>query len=104
MFLTVKEKLERIQVADEDQFFECMQKILRGIDQQELKDVFQAWVQRIQEVSQGKAMETTSDDKSFSCILFMFNFIRWGWACIYRPDDMSQNCLDGFFVRLINKS
>jgi hypothetical protein len=59
----VKGKLERIQVADEDQFFESMQEILRDIDQEELNGVFQVWVQRFQEVSQNKAMETTSDDK-----------------------------------------
>jgi hypothetical protein len=40
MFPTVKEKLEQIQVADEDQFFECLQEILRGSDQQELNSVF----------------------------------------------------------------
>jgi hypothetical protein len=40
----VKEKLERIQVADEDQFFESLQEILRGIDQKELNSVFQTWV------------------------------------------------------------
>jgi hypothetical protein len=57
----VKEKLERIQVADEDQFFESLPEILRDIDQEELNDVFQAWMQRIQEVS--KAMEIRSDDK-----------------------------------------
>jgi hypothetical protein len=49
----VKEKLERIQVADEDQFVECLQEILRGIDQDELNGVFQAWLWRVQEVSQG---------------------------------------------------
>jgi hypothetical protein len=41
LFPTVKEKLERIQLADEDQFFECLQEILRGLDQQELNTVFQ---------------------------------------------------------------
>jgi hypothetical protein len=50
----VKEKLERIQVADEDQFFESLQETLSCIDQEELNGVFQAWVQRIQEVSQVK--------------------------------------------------
>jgi hypothetical protein len=39
-FLTVKEKLELIQVADEDQFFESLQEILRDIDQEELNGVF----------------------------------------------------------------
>jgi hypothetical protein len=34
-----------------------------GIDQQELNSVFQAWMWRVQEVNQGKAIETTSDDK-----------------------------------------
>jgi hypothetical protein len=29
LFLTVKEKLERIQLADEDEFFECLQEVLR---------------------------------------------------------------------------
>jgi hypothetical protein len=33
LFPTVKEKLEWIQLADEDQFFECLQEILRGLDQ-----------------------------------------------------------------------
>jgi transposase len=43
LFSTVKEKYERTQVADEDQFFESRQAILRGIDQEELNRVFQAW-------------------------------------------------------------
>jgi hypothetical protein len=42
LFPTVKEKLERIQLADEEQFFECVQGILRSLDQQELNLVFQA--------------------------------------------------------------
>jgi hypothetical protein len=46
-------KLERIQVADEDSFSECLQEILRSIDQKELNSVFQAWMGRVQEVSQG---------------------------------------------------
>jgi hypothetical protein len=53
VFLTVKEKLKRIQLADEDQFFEWLQEVLRGLDQQELNTVFQAWVLRVQEVSEG---------------------------------------------------
>jgi hypothetical protein len=53
LFPTVKEKLEQIQLADEDQLFECRQGVLRGLDQQELNTVFQAWVRRIQEVSEG---------------------------------------------------
>jgi hypothetical protein len=53
LFSTVKEKLERIHLADEDQFLECLQGILRGLDQQELNDVFQACIGRIQEVSEG---------------------------------------------------
>jgi hypothetical protein len=39
----VKEKLERIQLADEDSFFA----ILSDLDQQELNTVFQAWARRI---------------------------------------------------------
>jgi hypothetical protein len=42
MFCTVKEKLERIQVADEDQFFESLQDISKSIDQEELNDIFHA--------------------------------------------------------------
>jgi hypothetical protein len=39
----MKEKLEQIQVADEDQFFEffeLLQEIMRGLDQQELNGIF----------------------------------------------------------------
>jgi hypothetical protein len=57
MFLTIKEKLERIQVADEDQFLESLQEISRSIDQEELNDVFQACVQRIQKARQGKTRQ-----------------------------------------------
>jgi hypothetical protein len=53
LFPTVKEKLERIQLADEDQLFECLQEILRDLDQQELNTVFHAWMHRVQEVSEG---------------------------------------------------
>jgi hypothetical protein len=53
LFSTVKEKLERIHLAEEDQFFECLQGVLRGLDQQELNRVFQAWMRRVQEVSEG---------------------------------------------------
>jgi hypothetical protein len=53
LFSTVKEKLERIHLADEDQFFECLQEILMGLDQQELNRVFQASVRRVQEISEG---------------------------------------------------
>jgi hypothetical protein len=45
-------KLERVQVADEDQFLECLQEILKSIDQGKLNGVFQAWVQQVQEISQ----------------------------------------------------
>jgi hypothetical protein len=65
-------------VADEDRFFECLQEIVRGVDQQEFNGVFQAWVQRVQEISQGKAIDTTSDDKQFPFILILLNFIRQG--------------------------
>jgi hypothetical protein len=32
LFLTVKEKLEQIQMADEDQFFQSLQEILKYTD------------------------------------------------------------------------
>jgi hypothetical protein len=53
LFPTVKEKLERIHLADEDQFLECLQGILSGLDQQELNRIFQAWVRQVQEVNEG---------------------------------------------------
>jgi hypothetical protein len=49
----VKEKLEKTQVADEDQFCGSLQANLRGIDRDELNRVFQAWVRRVQEESEG---------------------------------------------------
>jgi hypothetical protein len=36
----MKEKLERIQLADEDQFFESLYELLRDIDQEELNACF----------------------------------------------------------------
>jgi hypothetical protein len=53
LFPTVKEKLERIQVVDENQFSKSLQAILRGIDREELNRVFQAWVWRVQEINEG---------------------------------------------------
>jgi histone-lysine N-methyltransferase SETMAR len=53
LFPTVKERLERIQLADEDQFFESLQEILNDLDHEELNTVFRAWVRRVQEVSEG---------------------------------------------------
>jgi hypothetical protein len=44
LFSTVKEKLERIQLADEKQSFESLQAILSGLDHEELNAVFQACV------------------------------------------------------------
>jgi hypothetical protein len=53
LFPTVKEKAERTQVADEEQFFESLRAILRRIDQEKFNRVFQAWVQRVQKASEG---------------------------------------------------
>jgi hypothetical protein len=53
LFSTVKGKLERIQLTDEDQFLECPQEVLRVLDHQELNRVFQASVRRVEEVSEG---------------------------------------------------
>jgi hypothetical protein len=52
LFPTVKEKLERIQLADEDQFFECLQEILKGIDLEDLNTIFQALVSRVREANE----------------------------------------------------
>jgi hypothetical protein len=40
LFPAVNERLEQIKVTGKDQFFESLQEILRGIDQDELNDVF----------------------------------------------------------------
>jgi hypothetical protein len=40
LFPPVKEKLERIQVADDAQFFEFLQEVLRSLHQQELNTIF----------------------------------------------------------------
>jgi hypothetical protein len=42
LFLTVKEKLERIQVREEDQLFEFSQEIIKVINHDELNHFFQA--------------------------------------------------------------
>jgi hypothetical protein len=47
LFLTVKEKLERIQLTDENQLFESLQAILSRLDQEESNAIFPAWVRRI---------------------------------------------------------
>jgi hypothetical protein len=84
LFSTVKEKLERIHLADEDQFSERVQGVLRGLDQQELNRIFQASVRRVQEVSEAKAMEATSDDKQVSSIKVLRIFIRPGWGMYFQ--------------------
>jgi hypothetical protein len=53
LFPTVKEKLDRIQVADKDEFFGCPQEVLMVVDQKKLNGILWAWVGRVQEVSQG---------------------------------------------------
>jgi hypothetical protein len=53
LFRPFKEKLERTQVAGDDQFFGSFPAISRGICQKDLNRVFQAWVRRVQEVSKG---------------------------------------------------
>jgi hypothetical protein len=78
LFSIFKEKLERIHMADEDQFFECLQGVSRGLDQQELNVIFQASVRRVQEVSEGKAMEATSNEKQVLSIKILRIFIRQG--------------------------
>jgi hypothetical protein len=52
LFPIVKEKLDSIQLADENQFFGCLQEVLGGIDRKELNTVFRAWVRRVQEASE----------------------------------------------------
>jgi hypothetical protein len=52
LLFTMKEKFERIQVRQEDQLFECLQEISKGINHDELNRVFRAWVKQVQETSQ----------------------------------------------------
>jgi hypothetical protein len=59
--------------------FESLQEILMGIDQEESNCIFQVWVRRVQEVSQGKAKETTSDDKYFFIYIGYVQFHQTGW-------------------------
>jgi hypothetical protein len=99
LFPTVKEKLEWIQVAEEDQFFESLQEMSKDLDQRELNRVFQAWMRRVQEVSEGKAMDITSDHKQFLTILILPNFIRRDWRMylctrryLYVSTTLKENC------------
>jgi hypothetical protein len=43
LFPPVKEKLDRIQVANEDQLFESLKEILKRVDQEKLNGIFRAW-------------------------------------------------------------
>jgi hypothetical protein len=47
LFPIVKEKLERIQMADEDQFFDCVREISSDINRDELNGLFHVCVQLI---------------------------------------------------------
>jgi hypothetical protein len=40
-------------VINNDELFDHLQELLAAIDQEKLNRVFQAWVQRVQELSQG---------------------------------------------------
>jgi hypothetical protein len=52
LYFLQSKKLERIQLADEDQFVERLQGVLTGLDGQELNPVFQAWVRGVQQISE----------------------------------------------------
>jgi hypothetical protein len=47
----MKEKLKRIQMAEDDQLLESLQSILRSIDQQKLNGVFQPWLRQVQKIN-----------------------------------------------------
>jgi hypothetical protein len=53
LFSTVKEKLQHIVLRDEDQLFERLIEILAGLNHTELNQVFHAWKERVQQVSEG---------------------------------------------------
>jgi uncharacterized protein YecT (DUF1311 family) len=53
LFPMSKQKLESVQVADNDYLFECLQEVLRCIDQAELNQAFHAWMQRVPKAHQG---------------------------------------------------
>jgi hypothetical protein len=82
LFSTVKEKLERIHLADEDQFLECLQGVLRSLDQQKSNRVFQPSVPEFNKSA--KAIEAPSDDKQVLYIKVLHTFIRPGWSMYFR--------------------
>jgi hypothetical protein len=51
-FPAIKQKLERIQLADENQSFESLQAILSRLNHKVSNAVFLAWVGRVQEMSE----------------------------------------------------
>jgi hypothetical protein len=53
LFGAVKQQLEHITVTDDDQFFEELHSILESISREELRRVFDEWLQRIDIISQG---------------------------------------------------
>jgi hypothetical protein len=76
LFSTVKEKLERIHLADEDQFLGCLQGVLRGLDQKNRIAYFRL---RCHEFNKSvKAMEVPSEDKQVLSIKVLRIFIRPG--------------------------
>jgi histone-lysine N-methyltransferase SETMAR len=88
LFPIVKERLERTQVAEKDQFFESLQGILRSIDQGELNKLFQAWVVRVQEISEGNG-DYVECSTSFIC-KFCASSSDGPDAYTFLPDDNRQ--------------
>jgi hypothetical protein len=53
LFGPVKNRLEKIQASDADDFFEQLEEILSSIAVEELERVFAAWIDRVRQVSEG---------------------------------------------------
>jgi hypothetical protein len=53
LFRTVKEKLQNVQMIDEEDLFHRLQELSNDISRKELDKVFGTWINRFKIVSQG---------------------------------------------------
>jgi hypothetical protein len=53
LFGAVKEKLEHLRITDVEQLFEEVDTILKSYSGEELNNVFEAWLERVRNVSEG---------------------------------------------------
>jgi hypothetical protein len=53
LFGIVKNRLERIQASDMDEFLEQLYELLHSIPVEELEHVFSSWIDRVRQISEG---------------------------------------------------